>query len=705
MQEESCEVSIGYPLEKIRNIGIMAHIDAGKTTATERILYLTGRLHRMGEVHEGTAQMDWMEQERQRGVTISSAATTCYWNDAKINIIDTPGHVDFTAEVERSLRVLDGVVAVFCAVGGVEAQSETVWHQADRYGIPRMVFVNKMDRPGADFAAVVAEVRKRLGADAVPLQFPLGQEKDFHGVIDLVNMRMVEYSGEGLDVDINVHDVPDDLKGTADKHRHALIEVLSEKDDGILEKFIEGEEITAADLKKSIRAQMLKGNVVPVLCGSALGNKGMKLLLDAIVDYLPSPMDVPPISGPHPVTEETEIRKADENEPFAALAFKVVTDPFAGRLVYARIYSGVINQGDTILNAGTNNKHRVGQIFEMHANKRQEKKVASAGDIIAAVGLREVSTGDSLTDLKHPIMLEGIVFPEPVISVAIEPKSKAAGEKLSLSMAKLSEEDPTFRVHINPETGQTIISGMGEFHLEIIVERLLTEFEVEANVGKPQVAYRESIKKDVESETKFVKQTGGKGQYAHVKIRLEPLPKGSGFEFENKIQGGVVPREYIPAVEKGIKEAIQTGPLAGFPVVDLKAVLYDGSFHPVDSSEIAFKVAGSMAVRDGMLKASPVLLEPVMDVEILIPQEFLGDVVGDFVSRRGTLDHTGQKTNRVVVKGFAPLSELFGYATALRSITQGRGSFSMELYGYELVPSAISEKIIHLSNGGEKQKK
>ena len=697
------EVSIGYPLEKIRNIGIMAHIDAGKTTVTERVLYLTGRVHRMGEVHEGTAQMDWMEQERQRGVTISSAATTSYWKDTKINIIDTPGHVDFTAEVERSLRVLDGAVAVFCAVGGVEAQSETVWHQADKYNIPRVVFVNKMDRPGADFLRVVDEVKTRLGARALPVQLPIGQEDRFHGVIDLVNFKAVEYSGEGLDVDINVYDVPAEMKEEAEKHRHNLVEFLSEEDDEILGKFIEGQPITNDDIRNSLRKEVVSGKAVPVLCGSALGNKGLKLLLDAIVDYLPSPLDVPPMSGHHPATEELEIRKPDENEPFSGLAFKVVTDPFAGRLVYVRIYSGVINQGDTILAVGENTKQRLGQIFEMHANKRQEKKVASAGDIIAAVGLREVSTGDSLTDLKHPLLLEGISFPEPVISVSIEPKSKAAGEKLGLSLSKLSEEDPTFKVNIDKETGQTIISGMGEFHLEIIVERLLSEFEVEANVGKPQVAYREAITASVETEGKFIKQSGGKGQYGHVKLRIEPLTKGGGFEFDNKIQGGAIPREYIPSVQKGIEEALKSGPLAGFPVVDIKVELYDGTFHTVDSSEMAFKIAGSMAVRDGITKASPVLLEPVMDVDILIPQEYLGDVVGDLVSRRGSVENTDQRGPHLSVKGFAPLSELFGYATAVRSLTQGRGSFSMELYGYEVVPSAIAEKIMHLSGPAKRR--
>ncbi len=696
-------MSIGYPLEKIRNIGIMAHIDAGKTTVTERVLYLTGRVHRMGEVHDGTAQMDWMEQERQRGVTISSAATTSYWKNTKINIIDTPGHVDFTAEVERSLRVLDGAVAVFCAVGGVEAQSETVWHQADRYKTPRVVFVNKMDRPGADFLRVVDEVKNRLGARALPVQLPIGQEDTFHGVIDLVEMKAIEYSGEGLDVDINVYDVPEDMKEEAEKHRHELVEFLSEEDDEILGKFIEGNPITNEDIRQSLRKEVVSGRMVPVLCGSALGNKGMKLLLDAIVDYLPSPLDVPPVPGHHPATEEIETRKPDENEPFSGLAFKVVTDPFAGRLVYVRIYSGVVSQGDTILAVGQNVKQRLGQIFEMHANKRQEKKVASAGDIIAAVGLREVSTGDSLSDLKHPLLLEGINFPEPVISVSIEPKSKAAGEKLGQALSKLSEEDPTFKVKIDKETGQTIISGMGEFHLEIIVERLLSEFEVEAHVGKPQVAYREAVTVPVEAEGKFIKQSGGKGQYGHVNLRIEPLSKGSGFEFDNKIQGGAIPREYIPSVQKGIEEALKSGPLAGFPVVDLKVVLYDGTFHPVDSSEMAFKIAASMALRDGIMKASPVLLEPVMDVDILVPREYLGDIVGDFVSRRGSLENTEQKGPHLSIKGLAPLSELFGYATAVRSLTQGRGSFSMELYGYEVVPDGIAEKIMHLSGSAKRR--
>ncbi len=696
---------IGYPLEKIRNLGIMAHIDAGKTTVTERILYLTGRVHRMGEVHEGTAQMDWMEQERERGVTISSAATTCYWKDRKINIIDTPGHVDFTAEVERSLRVLDGAVAVFCAVGGVEAQSETVWHQADRYGIPRIVFVNKMDRMGADFYRVVDEMKNRLGAKPLPLQMPLGREKDFNGVIDLVNMKAVEYSGEGLDVDINVYEIPDELRGSAGDRRHFLIEMLSEEDDEILEKFVEGRPITAEDIRNSLRKETLNNRLVPVLCGSALGNKGMKLLLDAIVDYLPAPLDVASVEGINPSAQEREQRRAAEDEPFAALAFKVVTDPFAGRLVYVRIYSGVVSQGGTVLNVGKNTRHRLQQIFEMHANKRQEKKVATAGDIVAAVGMKEVSTGDSLTDPRHPVLLEGINFPEPVISVSIEPKTKSAGEKLGFSLKKLSEEDPTFRVNVDPETGQTIISGMGEFHLEIIVERLLSEFEVEANVGRPQVSYRESITEPVDSEGRFIKQSGGKGQYGHVNVRIEPLPKGSGFEFVNNIQGGVVPREYIHAVEKGVNEALQTGPLAGFPAVDLRVELYDGSYHPVDSSEMAFKIAGSTAVRSGLAKASPVLLEPVMEIDILFPKEYLGDVVSDFSSRRGQVEKTEQKGVLLSLKGFAPLSELFGYATALRSLTQGRGNFSMELFGYERVPAEIAERIVSLTNGKKVEKK
>lgn len=683
-----------FPLERVRNIGIMAHIDAGKTTTTERFLYYTGKVHRMGEVHEGTATMDWMDQERERGVTITAAATTCYWSNHKINIIDTPGHVDFTAEVERSLRVLDSAIAVFCAVGGVEPQSETVWHQADRYKIPRIVFINKMDRAGADFYGVTKAIEERLGAKVVPIQIPIGKEEGFEGIVDLVRMKAIHYTGEGPDLEIVVKDIDPEILREAEEARHELVEVASEYDEKLLEKYVEDEEITEEDIKYALRGPILRGEIAPVLCGAALRNKGVRLLLDAVIDYLPSPLDKPPVKGINPLTGETEERKPDDDEPFCALAFKIVTDPFVGRLVYFRVYSGKLTSGTTIYNAGKNSKERVNRILEMHANKRKENDAVYAGDIAVAVGLKRVTTGDSLSDKGHPLILEAISFPEPVISVAIEPRTKAAQEKLSISLEKLAGEDPTFKVKGDEETGQTIISGMGEFHLEVLVERLLREFKVEANVGRPQVAYRETILESVESEGKFIKQSGGRGQYGHVRIYIEPVERGEGFEFRNNIKRGVIPREFIPAVKRGIEEAMETGVLDGFPVMDVKVTLYDGSYHGVDSSELAFKIAGSMAFHDGMRKAKPVLLEPVMDVEVVVDKEYVGDVVADLNARRGRIEKTEARGLKQVIRGFVPLAEVFGYATALRSLTQGRGNFVMEFYRYEEIPEEVSGKIL-----------
>jgi elongation factor G len=683
-----------FPLGRVRNIGIMAHIDAGKTTTTERALYYTGKVHRMGEVHEGTATMDWMDQERERGVTITAAATTCYWRNHKINIIDTPGHVDFTAEVERSLRVLDGAIAIFCAVGGVEPQSETVWYQADRYRIPRIAFINKMDRDGADFYGVTRAIKERLGARAVPIQIPIGKEGSFEGIVDLVRMKAVHYRGEGSDPEIVLTEIDSGILPEAEEARHELVAVASEYDDGLMEKYVEEQEIGEDDIKSALRSAILHGEVVPVICGTALRNKGVKLLLDAVVDYLPSPVDKPPVKGENPRTGELGERKPDDDEPFCALAFKIVTDPFVGRLAYFRVYSGKLTPGAIVYNAGKNFKERVARILEMHANKRQEKDAVYAGDIAAVVGLKKVATGDSLSEKGHPLLLEAISFPEPVISVAIEPRTKAAQEKLSISLAKLAEEDPTFKVKADEETGQTIISGMGEFHLEVLVERLLREFKVEANVGKPQVAYRETIQESVESEGKFVRQSGGRGQYGHVRIYIEPLERGGGFEFRNNIEKGAIPKEFIPAVKRGIEEAMESGALSGFLVTDVRATLYDGSYHGVDSSELAFKIAGSMAFHDGMRKASPVLLEPVMDVEIVVDKEYVGDVVADFNSRRGRIDKTEPRGLKQVIRGFVPLAEMFGYATNLRSLTQGRGSFVMEFYRYEKMPEKIEKKTL-----------
>ena len=678
-----------FPLERVRNIGITAHIDAGKTTTTERILYYTGKVHRVGEVHEGTATMDWMDQERERGVTITAAATTCYWKEHKINIIDTPGHVDFTAEVERSLRVLDGAVAVFCAVGGVEPQSETVWRQADKYKVPRIAFVNKMDRAGADFHGVVKAIRERLGAKAALVQLPMGEEEHFLGLIDLLRMKAIWYRGEGPDLDIEVTEIPDEAVADAEEYRHELIAIVSDYDEQLMEKYVEEKDVSEEDIRKALRMAVLEGEVTPVICGSALRNKGVRLLLDAVVDYLPSPVDVPPVTGINSRTGKTEERKPSDDEPFSALAFKVVTDPFTGRLVYFRVYSGKITQGGTVYNASRNTRGRLGRIIEMHANKREEKGAMFTGDIAAAVGFKDVSTGDSLSDREYPLVLDTISFPEPVISVAIEPKTKIDQEKLNVSLEKLAGEDPTFKVKVDEETGQTIISGMGEFHLEILVERMVREFKVEANVGNPQVAYRETVTKAVESEGKFIRQSGGRGQYGHVRIHIEPLERGAGFEFSNNIERGAIPREFIPAVKSGIKEAMESGALSGFPVVDVRVSLYDGSFHPVDSSELAFKIAGSMAFHDGLRRAGSVILEPIMDMEIIVDREYIGDVVADFSARRGRIDKTDERGKKQVIRGFIPLSEVFGYATNLRSLTQGRGSFVMEFYRYEEIPEGI----------------
>ncbi len=683
-----------FPLGRIRNIGIMAHIDAGKTTTTERILYYTGKVHRIGEVHEGTATMDWMDQERERGVTITAAATTSYWRNCKINILDTPGHVDFTAEVERSLRVLDGAVAIFCAVGGVEPQSETVWHQADKYNIPRIVFVNKMDRPGANFFGVLKDIRDRFGTAVAAVHLPIGKEENFKGIVDLVSMKEIHYMGEDPDSEVEITELTPEILAEAEEYRHELVAAVCDYDEELMGKYVEEKVVEEEDIKRALRSAVLQGEVVPVFCGAALKNMGVRLLLSGVVDYLPSPIDVSPVTGINPRTGEAGERKPSDDEPFSALAFKVVTDPFAGRLIYFRVYSGKVEQGDTIYNASRNSKERLGRILEMHADKREDKSVVYAGDIAAAIGLKEVSTGDSLSDKNDPLLLDTISFPEPVISVSIEPKTKADQDKLNLSLAKLAGEDPTFKVKVDEDTGQTIISGMGEFHLEILVERMVREFNVEANVGKPQVAYRETITDSVESEGKFVRQSGGRGQYGHVRIYIEPLESGSGFEFHNNIKKGVIPREFIPAVKSGVTEAMETGVLGGFPVVDVRVMLYDGSYHPVDSSEFSFRVAGSMAFRDGLKKAKAILLEPVMDMEIIVDRDYIGDVTADFSSRRGRIEETGSKGIKQIIRGFVPLSEVFGYATSLRSLTQGRGSFVMEFYRYEEVPAGTSKKIL-----------
>ena len=661
-----------FPLEKTRNIGIMAHIDAGKTTTTERILFYTGRTHKLGETHEGAATMDWMEQEQERGITITSAATTAQWKDTRINIIDTPGHVDFTVEVERSLRVLDGAVTVLCAKGGVEPQSETVWRQAEKYGVPRMIFVNKMDIMGADFFRVVGMVKDRLKANAVPVQLPIGAEDSFVGIIDLVEMKAEIYKDE-LGKEFDITDIPADMQGLADEWREKLIESVAETDEELMMKFLEGEELTVKEIKTAIRKETIAGNMVPMLCGSAYRNKGVQMMLDAVIDYMPSPLDIPPIKGVDPDTGEEDVRHTSDKEPFSALAFKIMADPFVGKLAFFRVYSGTLSSGSYVYNSVKGKKERIGRILQMHANKREEIQEVYAGDIAAAVGLKDTTTGDTLCDEKHEIILESMEFPEPVIEIAIEPKTKAGQEKMGIALAKLAEEDPTFKTYTNADTGQTIIAGMGELHLEIIVDRLLREFKVEANVGKPQVSYKETITTTADVDHKYAKQSGGRGQYGHVKIRIYPRDPGEGFEFKNAIVGGAIPKEYIPKIEEGIKEAMETGPLAGYQVVDVGVELYDGSYHEVDSSEMAFKIAASMAFREAVKKAKPVLLEPIFKVEVTVPEEYMGDVIGDISSRRGRIEGTDMNLGAVAVRGMVPLSEMFGYATDLRSKTQGRG--------------------------------
>ncbi len=686
------------PLERTRNIGIMAHIDAGKTTTTERILFYTGISYKIGEVHEGTATMDWMVQEQERGITITSAATTCFWRDHRINIIDTPGHVDFTIEVERSLRVLDGAVAVFCGVGGVEPQSETVWRQADRYRVPRAAFVNKMDRVGADFPRVVGELRERLRANPVVLQLPLGAEENFRGVIDLVKMKAVVWDNEDLGATFHEEAIPADLAEAAEEAREKLLEAVADVDESLLEKYLNGEAIAEAEIRAAVRAGTLAMRIVPVLCGSAFKNKGVQPLLDAVVDLLPSPRDLPPMVGCNPDTGEDEERRANDDAPFTALAFKIMTDPYVGALTFLRVYSGVMNSGSYVYNSVKGKKERVGRLLKMHANKREEIKEVYAGDIAAAVGLRDTTTGDTLCDESKPIVLERMEFPDPVISIAIEPKTKADQEKLGGALQRLATEDPSFRVTTNPETAQTLISGMGELHLEIIVDRLLREFKVDANVGKPQVAYKETIRKVAEQETRFVRQTGGRGQYGHVVLRLEPVKPGAGFTFVDATKGGVIPREYIPAIEKGIKGAMESGVLAGYPVVDLKASVTFGSYHEVDSSEMAFKIAGSMAFKEGMAKASPVILEPIMSLEVVTPDEFIGDVISDINRRRGRIAGQEPRGNTQVISATTPLAEMFGYATDLRSRSQGRATFTMQFSHYEPVPKGIGPEA--LQKGG-----
>ncbi|NLX79612.1 MAG: elongation factor G [Clostridiales bacterium] len=680
------------PLDLTRNIGIMAHIDAGKTTTTERILFYTGVNHKMGETHDGSATMDWMAQEQERGITITSAATTCFWKGHRINIIDTPGHVDFTVEVERSLRVLDGSVTVLCAKGGVEPQSETVWRQADRYKVPRLAYVNKMDIMGADFYKVVDMMKERLKCNAVPIQLPIGSESSFRGVIDLVEMNATVYYDD-LGLNIKVEEIPEDYKELADKYRIELLEHVAEQDDELLEKYLSGEELTIEEIKACIRKATINNDMVPVVCGTSYKNKGVQKLLDAIVDYLPAPTDVESIRGINPDTQEEEVRHSSDNEPFSALAFKIATDPYVGRLCFFRVYSGSVTSGSTVYNSTKGKNERMGRILQMHSNHRQDIEVCYAGDIAAVVGVKFTTTGDTLCDERHPIILESMEFPEPVIRVAIEPKTKAGQEKMGIALQKLSEEDPTFKYYTDPETGQTIIAGMGELHFEIIVDRMLREFKVEANVGRPQVAYRETITKEAISDTKYARQTGGHGQYGHVKIKIEPNP-GKGFEFVNAIVGGVIPKEYIPAVEEGIKGAMQTGVLAGYNVVDVKVTLFDGSSHEVDSSEMAFKIAASMAFKDAMKKAGPVLMEPIMKITVIVPDEYIGDVIGDINARRGEMRKMETRVGATHVHAFVPLSSMFGYATDLRSKTQGRGQYVLEPSHYTEVPKSIAESII-----------
>ncbi|MCL0049646.1 elongation factor G [Peptococcaceae bacterium] len=682
------------PLERTRNIGIMAHIDAGKTTTTERILFYTGRVHKIGEVHDGAATMDWMVQEQERGITITSAATTCMWRDHRINIIDTPGHVDFTVEVERSLRVLDGAVAVFCSVGGVEPQSETVWRQADKYRVPRIAYVNKMDRTGADFFNVVNMVKERLGANPVPIQLPIGAEDSFVGVVDLVKEKAIIYVDD-LGTKSEETAIPEDMVELVAEYREKLLEAVAEHDEELMMKYLEGEEISVDELIKAIRKATIAVQITPVLAGSSFKNKGVQPLLDAIVDYLPSPVDIPDIKRQDPETGEEISRKPADDEKFSALAFKIMTDPYVGKLTFFRVYSGTMKSGSYVFNSTKDKKERIGRILQMHANHREEINEVFAGDIAAAVGLKFTTTGDTLCDEKAPIVLESMEFPEPVIDIAIEPKSKADQDKLAMTLQKLAEEDPTFRTHTDHETGQTIISGMGELHLDIIVDRLVREFKVEANVGRPQVAYKETIKKAVKAEGKFIRQSGGRGQYGHCWIEIEPLERGAGYEFVNKIVGGVIPKEYIPAVDAGIREAMETGVLAGYPMLDIRVTLFDGSYHEVDSSEMAFKVAGSMAFKESAKKADPVLLEPIMKVEVIVPEEYMGDVMGDINSRRGRIESMDQRGNSRVITAYVPLAEMFGYATDLRSRTQGRGQYTMQFARYEEVPKNVTEEIIN----------
>ena len=671
----------------------MAHIDAGKTTATERILFYTGRVHKIGETHDGASQMDWMEQEKERGITITSAATTCEWDDHRVNIIDTPGHVDFTVEVERSLRVLDGAVGVFCSVGGVEPQSETVWRQADKYNVPRIAFINKMDRTGADFYNVVQMMEDRIAANPVPIQLPIGKEDNFKGSIDLVEMKAIVYDEE-LGINYEIVDIPAELEDKAQEYRELLIEAVADLDEEIMMKYLEGEELTTEEIKAAIRKGTIENKITPVLCGTALKNKGLQPLLDAVIAYLPSPVDIPPVTGIVPRTEEEVVRPADDDAPFSALAFKIMTDPYVGKLAFFRVYSGVLESGSYIYNSTKESKERVGRIVQMHANKREERDEVYAGDLAAAVGLKNTSTGDTLCDQDDPVILESMEFPEPVIHVAIEPKTQKDGDKLGEALQKLAEEDPTFTVRTDEETGQTIIGGMGELHLDVIVDRLTREFSVEANVGEPQVSYRETFTKTGTVEGKFVRQSGGRGQYGHVIMDVEPLDPGEGFEFVDKIVGGTIPRDYIGSVEQGAKEALENGVLAGYPVVDVRVILHDGSYHEVDSSEMAFKIAGSMAIKDGVKKLKPVLLEPIMAVEVTTPEEYMGDVIGDLNSRRGQVQGMDQRGNARIVRAMVPLSEMFGYATDLRSNTQGRAQYVMQMDHYDKVPSNISEEII-----------
>jgi elongation factor G len=700
-EEKKKAVSRQVPLERCRNIGIMAHIDAGKTTTTERILFYTGKTHRIGEVHEGTATMDWMEQEQERGITITSAATTCTWRDIRINIIDTPGHVDFTAEVERSLRVLDGAVAVFDAVHGVQPQSEKVWRQADKYGVPRICFINKIDKMGADFEHAIDTIRKRLNAKPIAIQIPIGQEDKFRGVVDLIEMKSIIWQDDTIGAEYITGDIPPELQKKAEAFHTQLVETVAENDDEMLHKFLEGETISAAELRASLRKSTIALKVFPVVVGTAFKNKGVQPLLDAVVDYLPSPIDAGEVKGVNPDTGEVITRKPADNEPFSALAFKIMADPFVGQLTFIRVYSGQIKSGDSVLNAGRGRTERIGRLLKMHANKREDINEILAGDICAAVGLKNVSTGDTICDEKHPIALESITFAVPVISVAVEPKTKADQEKMGMALSKLAQEDPTFKVHTDPDSGQTIISGMGELHLEIIVDRMMREYKVEANVGKPQVAYRETIRRKSEAEGKYIRQTGGRGQYGHAKIRLEPNEPGKGYEFVNEIVGGSVPKEFIKPIDQGIKEAMEGGVLAGYEMVDVRAILYDGSYHDVDSNEMAFKIAGSMAFKEAARKASPVLLEPVMAVEVVTPEDYAGVIMGDLSSRRGRIEGMEHRAGSQVIKAIVPLAEMFGYATHMRSSTQGRAEYSMHFARYEEVPRSAADEIIGRAQGNK----